>query len=244
MPKHEQMHNRVIRNIVVLTGAGISADSGIQTFRGADGLWCGHRVQDVATPEAFRADPHLVHEFYNMRRKQLLEPAIRPNSAHVALAELERNWPGEYLLVTQNIDDLHDRAGSKNLIHMHGELLRIFCTKCGQKSDCRTDIGTQHSCENCAAPATLRPDIVWFGEMPYRMDDIYDALSACDLFVSIGTSGNVYPAAGFVSHAVMSGAYAVELNLEPSLTSGAFHEHIAGRAAETVPAFVKTLLER
>lgn len=237
------MKNRKIRNIVILTGAGISADSGIQTFRGADGLWCGHKIENVATPQAFRANPGLVHEFYNMRRRQLLEPQIRPNPAHLALAELERDWPGECLLVTQNIDDLHDRAGNRNLIHMHGELLRIFCIKCGDKTECRADIGVQNQCAGCGASGTLRPDIVWFGEMPCRMDEIYDALSCCDLFVSIGTSGNVYPAAGFVAHATMSGAYTVELNLEPSLTAGTFHEQIGGRAAQSVPEFIKTLLK-
>ena len=238
------MKNRKIENIVVLTGAGISADSGIQTFRGADGLWCGHRVEDVATPEAFRRNPDLVQEFYNMRRRQLLEPEIKPNPAHLALAELERKWHGRCLLVTQNIDDLHDRAGNRKLIHMHGELLKVFCTSCTQKQECHTDIDRQSACTACKMRGTLRPDIVWFGEMPYRMDEIFDSLTDCDLFLSIGTSGNVYPAAGFVAQATMNGAYTVELNLEPSLTAGAFHEHLVGRAAQTVPNFVKKLLEQ
>lgn len=239
----DALRNLRIKNIVILTGAGISADSGIQTFRGSDGLWCGHRIETVATPEAFHANPALVHEFYNMRRRQLLEPQIQPNPAHIALAELERDWEGNFLLVTQNIDDLHERAGNQNLIHMHGELLQIFCTACKKKFAQKKDVFPQESCKSCGSIGTLRPDIVWFGEMPYEMENIYESLSLCDLFISIGTSGNVYPAARFVAHATMNGAYAVEMNIEPSLTAGAFNEQRPGRAALTVPALVKTLLE-
>ncbi|MCB9977037.1 MAG: NAD-dependent protein deacylase [Rhodospirillales bacterium] len=229
-------------NIVILTGAGISADSGIQTFRGSDGLWCGHRVEDVATPEAFRANPALVQDFYNRRRRQLLEPSIQPNAAHIALAELEKNWRGDITIVTQNIDDLHDRAGNKNLIHMHGELLSVFCNKCESRFHCREDVTTDHVCANCQETGTVRPDIVWFGEMPYRMDEIYEALSYCDLFIAIGTSGHVYPAAGFVAHAGLNGAKTVEINIEESQVASVFDEHISGRAAETVPEYVKQLL--
>ena len=229
-------------NIVILTGAGISADSGIQTFRGSDGLWCGHRVEDVATPQAYAKNPALVQDFYNTRRRQLLEPSIQPNAAHFALSDLEKNWPGKVTVITQNIDDLHERAGTKNLIHMHGELLSVFCYSCGEKSTCRTDITVTHLCHKCQKTGTVRPDIVWFGEMPYRMDEIYDALSECALFLSIGTSGHVYPAAGFVAHARHSGARTIEINLEESHIASAFHEHIYGRAAETVPEFVKKWL--
>lgn len=233
-------------SIVILTGAGISAESGLETFRGAansgGGLWCGHRVEDVATPEAFARNPALVHEFYNMRRRGLLDPGIKPNPGHVALAELEKSWPGEVLVVTQNIDDLHERAGTQNLIHMHGEALKAFCHFCRHNMPCRGDLSVEISCVSCGRAGGVRPDIVWFGEMPYRMDEIYESLSNCGLFLSIGTSGNVYPAAGFVMEALRNGAHAVELNLEPSLGASAFHETIHGPASIVVPEFVKKLL--
>jgi NAD-dependent deacetylase len=229
-------------SIVILTGAGISAESGLETFRGAGGLWCGHRVEDVATPEAFALNPAMVHEFYNMRRQNLLKPEINPNPAHFALAELERKWPGEVLVVTQNIDDLHERAGTKNLIHMHGEVLKAFCHFCRSNTPCRDDLSVEMTCSSCSKKGGIRPDIVWFGEMPYRMDKIFDALSNCDLFLSIGTSGNVYPAAGFVGEALRHGAMTAELNLEPSLNAAVFHESLAGPASITVPDFVRSVL--
>ena len=233
-----------MNDIVILTGAGISADSGLQTFRGAEGLWCGHRVQDVATPDAFLRNPELVQDFYNERRRQLLSPEITPNPAHFALAELEKNWTdGRVTIVTQNIDDLHERGGSENLLHMHGELLRAFCTSCNTKTEIKNDILTTDTCKNCGQVGTTRPDIVWFGEMPYHMDEIFDLLSHCDLFISIGTSGQVYPAAGFVAQANANGAQTIEINLEHSHVAGAFDRHINGRASETVPEFVKKLLE-
>ncbi|MDF3031150.1 MAG: Silent information regulator protein Sir2 [Moraxellaceae bacterium] len=228
--------------IVVLTGAGISAESGIRTFRAQDGLWEEHRIEDVATPEAFARDPALVQRFYNLRRAQLADPAIRPNAAHEALARLEREYPGEVLVVTQNVDDLHERAGTQNLIHMHGELRSMFCTQSGRRYRIEGDIATGQACACCGATGTLRPDIVWFGEMPYAMDRIYQALTACTLFVSIGTSGNVYPAAGFVQQAALAGAHTVEINLEPTVTRSAFDEHRYGPAGQVVPAFVAQLL--
>lgn len=228
--------------IVVLTGAGISAESGIRTFRAADGLWEDHRIEDVATPEAFARDPALVQRFYNLRRAQLQEPAIAPNAAHLALARLEREYDGEVLVVTQNVDNLHERAGTRQLIHMHGELLSMFCTQSGQRFPIEADITSDAVCACCGQQRTLRPDIVWFGEMPYAMDRIYDALERCRLFLSIGTSGNVYPAAGFVQQARQSGAHTVEINLEPTLTRNAFAEHRYGPAGEVVPAFVEELL--
>ena len=228
--------------IVILTGAGISAESGIQTFRASDGLWCDHRIEDVATPEAFIRNPSLVHEFYNMRRAQLLSPDIRPNAAHQALAELERDWRGDVWIITQNIDDLHERAGSRSLIHIHGELLRMFCVSCGQKDNIRTHLNGTDSCRFCKAAGTLRPDIVWFGEMPYDMDRIYEKITDCGLFLSIGTSGNVYPAAGFVSAARAVGAHTIEINLEKTMIGRSFHDHIHGPAGETVPALVRKLL--
>ena len=233
-------------SIVILTGAGISAESGLETFRGtensAGGLWCGHRVEDVATPEAFARNPALVHEFYNMRRSGLLGPAIKPNPAHNALARLEREWKGNVLVVTQNIDDLHERAGTRNLIHMHGEVLRAFCHFCHHKTDARDDLSTAHTCTQCERVGGVRPDIVWFGEMPYEMDRIFDALSDADLFISVGTSGHVYPAAGFVNHARQTGAVTAEFNLDPSNNASMFHESVYGPAGSTLPVFVERLL--
>ncbi|WP_426267856.1 NAD-dependent deacylase [Sphingomonas sp. LHG3443-2] len=227
-------------SLVILTGAGISADSGVPTFRAADGLWEGHRVEDVATPEAFARDPALVHAFYNARRAHLA--AVEPNAAHLALAELERRWPGDFLLVTQNVDDLHERAGSKRLIHMHGELKKGWCLACDARSPWTAPMGQGARCQFCAATGTVRPDIVWFGEMPYDMERIDEAVRNCDLFVSIGTSGAVYPAAGFVQTARYVGAHCVELNLEPSQGSIFFHETRMGRASDIVPAWVDELL--
>ncbi|MEO6579789.1 MAG: NAD-dependent deacylase, partial [Sphingomicrobium sp.] len=203
-----------VRNIVVLTGAGISAESGLATFRAADGLWEGHRVEDVATPEAFARDPALVHQFYDARRARLAE--IEPNAAHIALARLDAEWPGELLIVTQNVDDLHERAGAKRLLHMHGELRRGWCVACDERFEWSGPMGEGAHCPSCETPGMVRPDIVWFGEMPYEMERIEAALRGCDLFVSIGTSGAVYPAAGFVQTAKYVGAATLEINLEPS----------------------------
>ncbi|MDF2446626.1 MAG: silent information regulator protein Sir2 [Moraxellaceae bacterium] len=228
--------------IVVLTGAGISAESGIRTFRAQDGLWEEHRLEDVATPEAFARDPALVQRFYNLRRAQLQDPAVRPNAAHAALARLEREHPGEVLVVTQNVDNLHERAGTQQLLHMHGELLSMFCTHSGARFAIAGDITAAMPCACCGRTGTLRPDIVWFGETPYHMEAIAAALQRCTLFLSIGTSGNVYPAAGFVAEARRAGARTIELNLEPSLTRTQFAEHRYGPATEVVPALVEELL--
>ena len=225
--------------LVILTGAGISAESGLRTFRAADGLWEDHRVEDVATPEAFRRDPDLVYRFYNERRRSLA--TVEPNAAHRALAQLEAQWPGELLLVTQNVDDLHDRAGSRNLLHMHGELKKGRCLGCEAILVWETDMDRASRCPVCAQ-GRVRPHIVWFHEVPLDMDRIYDALERCDLFVAIGTSGHVYPAAGFVQ-AVPPRARTLELNLEPSLVASAFQEIRQGPATELVPAFVRDLLE-
>jgi NAD-dependent deacetylase len=226
--------------IVVLTGAGVSAESGLPTFRGAGGLWEGQRVEEVATPGAFARDPVLVHRFYNERRGRLGDPAIAPNPAHLALAELERRWPGEFLLVTQNVDDLHERAGSRRLVHIHGELMRALCRACRMSTRWDGDLGVDTVCPSCAAAGRLRPDIVWFGEMPYRTDEVYAALERCGTFVAAGTSGVVYPAAGFVAAA--RGARTIEVNLEPSAVSSAFAERRQGPAAELVPSLVRELL--
>ena len=229
-------------SIVILTGAGISAESGLKTFRASDGLWEEHRVEDVATPEGFARDPVLVHRFYNERRRQLLDPNTRPNPAHYALAELEQRLAGDLLLVTQNIDDLHERAGSNNLIHMHGELLQARCVRTQQRFAVRGDLGVETRCRCCGQPGNLRPDVVWFGEIPRQMERIYQALDRCDLFISIGTAGAVYPAAGFVEAAARAGAHTVELNLEPSRRQSAFAEQRYGLASELVPAYVAELL--
>jgi len=266
-----------VRNIVILTGAGISAESGLATFRAADGLWEGHRVEDVATPEAFVRDPALVHQFYDARRARLGE--VEPNAAHVALARLDAEWPGELLIVTQNVDDLHERAGAKRLLHMHGELMRGWCLACDERFGWAGDMlpvlrdasstrsaapqderltlsahaeeglsgaeGPSRStnrCPCCEAQDNVRPDIVWFGEMPYEMEAIEAALMACDLFVSIGTSGAVYPAAGFVQTAKYVGARTLEINLEPSQGSIFFDERRYGLASEEVPHWVEEVL--
>ncbi len=229
--------------IVILTGAGISKESGLSTFRDADGIWATVRIEDVATPDAYRRDPVRVHEFYNARRRGLVGDNIRPNAAHAALAELERAWPEDVLIVTQNIDDLHERAGSANLIHMHGELLKARCGACGDVAEWRGDLGLGDACLACGTLGRRRPHVVWFGEMPFDMDRIEMALSAAGTFVSIGTSGNVYPAAGFVQLARRYGAHTVELNLERSEGASLFHERVYGPASEVVPAFVRRLLD-
>ena len=230
---------RDIRNIVILTGAGISAESGIGTFRDAGGLWEQHRVEDVATPEGFQRDPDRVLRFYDMRREAIQKAA--PNPAHEALARLEAEWKGELLIVTQNVDDLHERAGAQRLIHMHGEHLNAWCTACDARSRWRDALAHRPPCPVCGATA-LRPDVVWFGEMPYRMGEIEAALRDCDLFVSIGTSGAVYPAAGYVQTARYVRARTLELNLQPSQGSMMFHESRLGRATELVPAWVDEML--
>lgn len=230
-------------SIVILTGAGISAESGIKTFRASDGLWENHRIEDVATPEAFIANPKLVHEFYNQRRQQLMSDSIQPNKAHFALAKLEKKFAGEFLLVTQNIDNLHEAAGSENLIHMHGELLKMHCVKTGKVYPVANDLSTEDRCACCQQVHQLRPHIVWFGEMPLQMERIYQALSACDLFISIGTSGNVYPAAGFVAEAKRAGAHTVEINLEPSAVESVFAEKHYGKASKILPKYITELLK-
>lgn len=231
-------------SIVILTGAGISKESGLDTFRDADGIWSRVRIEDVATPQAFHDNPVRVHDFYNARRKQLLDSDIQPNPAHLALARLQRDWPGEVLLVTQNIDDLHERGGSRDVLHMHGELLKARCTHCHVVAAWRQPISVGTACPSCGHAAGLRPHVVWFGEMPLEMERIYSALDACGLFVSIGTSGNVYPAAGFVAEVSRNGhAHTVELNLESSSGTSLFDEAIHGPASEIVPAFVERVLK-
>ena len=233
------------RNLVVLTGAGISAESGVPTFRAADGLWCGHRVEDVASPAGYQRDPALVQNFYNLRRRQLAEAA--PNAAHRALADLAARWKGRFLLVTQNVDDLHDRTHAETppapgfeLIHMHGELLKARCTRSDTVVDWPGDMAADEASPH-HPQGRMRPHIVWFGEMPLAMERIERALANCDLFVSIGTSGAVYPAAGFVQLAAQAGADTVEINLEPTQGARLFDEGVYGPATEAVPALFDAL---
>ena len=234
--------------IVVLTGAGISQESGLATFRDSGGLWDQMRVEDVATPGAFRRNPDLVYEFYNTRRRQLRD--VQPNAAHKALADLEQRSAAPVLVVTQNVDDLHDRAGSRNLLHMHGELLKVRCVTCGKVMEWHDDLTSLDPCPDCGPmpgagkgkTGRLRPHIVWFEEMPLYMNEIEEALSQCATFVSIGTSGNVYPAAGFAAHARAAGAKVVEINMEPSANAHYFHAGHYGPATREVPIWVEACL--
>lgn len=232
-------------NLVVLTGAGVSAESGVPTFRASDGLWEGHRIEEVATPEGFAANPALVHDFYNQRRRRLGD--VQPNAAHRALADLAARWDGGFLLVTQNVDDLHDRAHAEaapaegfELIHMHGELLKARCTASGVVSDWPGDLLAHHPSPH-HPDGRMRPHIVWFGEIPLEMERIEAALERCDLFLSIGTSGAVYPAAGFVQLARMAGARTVEINLEPTPGARLFDEGVYGPATQVLPPFLAGL---
>jgi NAD-dependent deacetylase len=229
---------REIERIVILTGAGISAESGLGTFRDEGGLWAQHRIEDVATPDAFARNPALVHEFYNARRRQAADAA--PNAAHGALARLQAEWSREVMLVTQNVDGLHEKAGAE-VIHMHGQLDSALCAACTHRWPAPLEMSVGEPCPSCGAPKA-RPDIVWFGEMPYHMERILHALQTCDLFAAIGTSGQVYPAAGFVEEARMAGARTVELNLRDSDMSYAFEDHITGPASQTVPRWVDRIL--
>ena len=230
----------VPERIVILTGSGISAESGISTFRDKGGIWSKYKVEDVATPEGFARNPKLVLEFYNMRRR--IHKEVRPNPAHLALAKLEREFRGEVLVVTQNVDQLHELAGTRNLIHMHGEVFRAWCMACDARCDWRDDLLPETPCPACKRTGAFRPNVVWFGETPYHMEVIGQALAAATLFVSIGTSGTVYPAAGFAALARRSGARTVEINLEPSEGARHFDESAHGPAGTEVPRFVERLL--
>ncbi len=239
----DQLDSRHWHNIVILTGAGISAESGLDTFRGAGGLWEQQRVEEVATPEAFARDPGLVYRFYNARREQLCD-GIEPNAAHRALADLEHSFNGNFALVTQNVDDLHDRAGSSRLYHMHGELMKMRCTASGSVVDAPIYFDGDSRCDCCEPGMKLRPHVVWFGEMPIYMDEIYALLAECDLFVAIGTSGNVYPAAGFVQIARQAGATTLEINPEITEGSSLFEFQWRGPASEQVPLLRDLLMSR
>ena len=231
------------KSIVVLTGAGISAESGIQTFRAQDGLWEENRIDEVATPEGFARDPKLVQRFYNERRQPLLDKSVQANAAHLALAKLQAEFSGRFTLVTQNIDNLHEQAGSTEVMHMHGEILKKRCNRTDQVFACGAAIEMNECCPCCGRTGSIRPHIVWFGEMPLYMDEIYQALATCDLFVAIGTSGNVYPAAGFVQSANQAGADTLEVNLEKSMVASNFDSAIYGKAGDVLPGWVDQLLD-
>jgi NAD-dependent protein deacetylase/lipoamidase len=231
---------RAIDQIVILTGAGISAASGLSTFRDAGGLWESHDPMDIATPEAFARDPALVYRFYNARRAQLGE--VEPNAAHTALARLQRTLGDKVFLVTQNVDDLHERGGSPQVCHMHGELRSMLCQHCGRRHPSLEQVDADANCPGCRTAGWLRPDVVWFGEMPLYMDTIESYLTACDLFIAIGTSGAVYPAAGFVQLAGRCGALTVEVNREASDVSACFHHRYVGCATDQVGLLVDELL--
>ncbi len=235
------------QHIVILTGAGISKESGLETFRDLGGIWSQVRLEDVATPEAFKRNPSRVQDFYNARRRQLVSSNVKPNLAHAALARLEEDWParggGTVTIVTQNIDGLHEEGGSKTILHMHGELLKARCLSCQETSPWLSDLGQGEECPRCGCASKLRPDVVWFGEIPMFMGEIKSCLQQCALFVSIGTSGNVYPAASFVQDARAVGARTIELNLEPSEGATFFHETRYGRATILIPSFVDEILE-
>lgn len=231
------------RTVFVLTGAGISAESGLGTFRDRDGVWARFDPMRLATPEGFAADPVLVHEFYNQRRRDAR--AAAPNPAHAALARLEAGLAargGRLFLCTQNIDDLHERAGLRHVVHMHGELLRARCTACGTETVWYEDLGVETPCPHCGRRETMRPDVVWFGEMPKHLDVIDEALAEADLFVAVGTSGAVYPAAGYVAQARAFGIPTLALTLDAADNAGLFEATRLGRASETVPAFVDDVL--
>lgn len=228
--------------IVILTGAGISQESGIDTFRDKGGIWEQVRIEDVATAAAYKRNPERVLAFTDELRRGLKKADIAPNAAHKALARLEKEFPGDVLLVTQNIDDLHERAGSKRLLHMHGKLFSVRCDRCRHTVHWEEDLPRESVCPACASTHCLRPDIVFFEEMPHHMDALAQALARCDLFVSIGTSGNVYPAAGFAAEARARGARVLELNLEPSLGARVFHDGRYGKATRVVPAWVDEVL--
>lgn len=236
----ERLNGHAVNRIVILTGAGVSAESGLATFRDSGGLWENHDPMRIATPEAFARDPALVYRFYNARRNQLLE--VLPNAAHRAIARLQREFHGDVFLVTQNVDDLHERGGSRQVCHMHGELRGMLCQVCAAAQPAAGDFDGGSACPRCGAVGRLRPDIVWFGEIPYHMDTTLARLRACDLFIAVGTSGVVYPAAGFVQEALAGGAQTIEINRELSEVTGFFHRQRRGAATTEVVALVEELL--
>ena len=232
------------KNIFILTGAGISKESGINTFREKDGLWDNYKIEDVCTPDAFKRNPDLVNNFYNERKSQLKSPKIKPNEAHLSLAELEKNCSGEFLIVTQNIDNLHERAGSKKILHMHGSLEHAYCMYCNQKVVLNFKLSTSYKCRNCLNKGMVRVDVVWFGEQPKYLEEIYNFLEKTEVFISIGTSNNVYPAAGFIDYLnqLNKKIFMYEFNLEETIKTSQFDQTYFGPATQTIPKFVEDLI--
>lgn len=232
--------SRIYKHIVFLTGAGISAESGLSTFRSENGLWNNHRVEDVATIEAYLRNPDYVHQFYNDMRPELFK--AQPNMAHLAITTLQQQYTGEINIITQNVDTLHEKAGNRNIYHIHGQINQIVCMNCGHISETWSDISSEDVCERCGISGMLKPNIVFFGENLLYMDKVYNLLHKCDLFISVGTSGVVYPAAGFVQTAKIFGADTIELNMEQTSNNHLFDRHIYGPAGTTLPQFVDELL--
>ena len=232
------------KNIFILTGAGISKESGINTFREVDGLWDNYKIEDVCTPDAFKRNPDLVNNFYNERKSQLNSPQIKPNNAHLSLAKLERNCSQEFLIVTQNIDNLHERAGSKKILHMHGSLEYAYCMYCNHKANLNFKLSTNYKCRNCFNKGMVRVDVVWFGEQPKYLEKIYNFLEKTEVFISIGTSNNVYPAAGFIDflNQLNKKILMYEFNLEKTIKTSQFDQTYLGPATQTIPNFVENLI--
>ena len=228
------------KSIVVLTGAGISAESGLATFRSSNGLWNNHRVEDVATIEAFQRNPEFVHDFYNQMKPELL--AAKPNPAHLALTKLQDNYPAPVSIITQNVDTLHEKAKSRNIYHIHGQINQAVCLNCGHVLETWNDVTTETVCPQCSIAGMMKPNIVFFGENLLYMDKVERLLASCDLFISVGTSGVVFPAAAFVQTAKLYGAETYEFNLEKTSNNFYFDHHIFGKAGETLPPFVDALL--
>jgi len=234
------------KSIVILTGAGISQESGLKTFRDSDGFWENNEIEKIANYKSFEENPSLVNEFYNERRKQLFDLNIVPNDAHFALADFEKKWNGDFLLVTQNVDNLHERAGSNKLIHLHGELLKARCYKISCKNNSRIidwdgPISNNIFCEKCNSTYEIRPHVVWFGEQPLDLEKIYSSLKACEIFISIGTSGTVFPAADFINQ-VNTNCKTIEINISETKISKYFKENYFGTAASKVPEILKSLI--
>lgn len=233
--------NKQYKNIVILTGAGISAESGLATFRSSNGLWNNHRVEDVASVEGFRRNPALVHDFYNDLKLEIQK--AKPNPAHLAITRLQNEYPAEISVVTQNVDTLHEKAGNKNIYHIHGQINQAVCLNCGHILETFGDVDTETVCAQCGVTGMMKPNIVFFGENLLCMDKVETLLRSCDLFVSIGTSGVVFPAAAFVQTAKYHGADTIEFTLEPTSNNFYFDRHVYGPAGQTLPSYVDGLVK-
>ena len=234
--------NSTYKNILILTGAGISAESGLSTFRSSNGLWNNHRVEDVASIEGFERNPALVHDFYNELKIEVAK--AKPNAAHLAITKLQQEYPGQVSIATQNVDTLHEKAGNQNVYHIHEQINQAVCLNCGQVMETWGDVDTETTCPHCHIMGMMKPNIVFFGENLLCMDKVEELLRRCDLFISIGTSGVVYPAAGFVQTAKYYGADTIEFTLETTANNFLFDRHIYGKAGETFPPFVDELIKK